>query len=240
MSADDTVERVLVVSAHPDDVDFGAAGSVASWTDSGVDVTYCIVTDGAAGGFDPNVSRIEMAEIRQVEQTAAAKAVGVDDVVFLGYPDGRLEVSFDLRRDLSRVIRQTRPQRVVAQSPDRIYERIFASHPDHLAAGEAALSAVYPDARNPFAHPELLADEGLEPWSVAEVWLMAAPDQPNRFVDVTETFERKLDALRCHVSQHRQPEQLEPMLRGWLTGNAELAGWPPGRLAEGFYALTTG
>ena len=240
MSSDDTVERVLVVSAHPDDVDFGAAGSVATWTDAGVEVTYCIVTDGAAGGFDPGVSRIEMAEIRQAEQTAAAKAVGVDDIVFLGYPDGRLEVSFDLRRDLSRVIRQTRPQRVVAQSPDRIYERIFASHPDHLAAGEAALGAVYPDARNPFAHPELLADEGLEPWSVAEVWLIAHPGEPNRFVDVTETFERKVEALRCHVSQHQDPERLEPLLRGWLTGNAELAGWPQGRLAEGFYVITTG
>ena len=214
MTADDTVERVLVVSAHPDDVDFGAAGSVASWTDSGVDVTYCIVTDGAAGGFDPNVSRIEMAEIRQVEQTAAAKAVGVDDVVFLGYPDGRLEVSFDLRRDLSRVIRQTRPQRVVAQSPDRIYERIFASHPDHLAAGEAALSAVYPRRQEPVRAPRAARRRGsravVRGGGVAD----GRADQPNRFVDVTETFERKLDALRCHVSQHRQPEQLEPMLRG--------------------------
>ena len=239
MPGDDDVERVLVVSAHPDDVDFGAAGSVATWTDAGQHVTYCIVTDGAAGGFDPSVSRAEMAEIRQVEQTAAAKTVGVEDIVFLGYPDGRLEVTLELRRDLSRVIRQTRPQRVVAQSPDRNYQRIFASHPDHLAAGEALLCAVYPDSRNPFAHPELLADEQLEPWSVGEVWLMAAMSEPNRFVDVTDVFDRKVEALRCHVSQHPNPDALEPMIRGWLAGNAKLAGWPDGRLAEGFYGLAT-
>ena len=239
MSDEDPVERVLVVSAHPDDVDFGAAGSVATWTDAGKRVTYCIVTDGAAGGSDRSVSRAEMAEIRHAEQTAAAKAVGVEDVVFLGYPDGRLEVSIGLRRDLSRVIRQTQPERVVAQSPDRNYERLFASHPDHLAAGEAVLCAVYPDARNPFAHPELLDDEQLEPWSVHEVWLMAAAAGPNRFVDVTDTFDRKVEALRRHVSQHPNPDGLEPMIRGWLTANAKLAGWPEGRLAEGFYALAT-
>ncbi len=239
MSDKDAVERILVVSAHPDDVDFGAAGSAATWSDAGKHVTYCIVTDGAAGGFDPTVSRAEMAEIRQAEQTAAAKTVGVEDVIFLGYPDGRLEVTLGLRRDLSRVIRQARPERVVAQSPDRNYERIFASHPDHLAAGEAVLCAVYPDARNPFAHPKLLEDEHLEPWSVHEVWLMAATTAANRFVDVTDTFDRKIEALRCHVSQHPNPDGLEPMIRGWLTGNAKNAGWPDGRLAEGFYAIAT-
>ena len=180
-----------------------------------------------------------MAETRQVEQTAAAKTVGVEDVVFLGYPDGRLEVTMDLRRDLSRVIRQVRPERVLAQSPERNYERIFASHPDHLAAGEAVLCAVYPDVWNPFAHPELLEDEHLEPWTVHEVWMMAATTSPTRFVDVTEAFDRKIEALRCHGSQHPNPDGLEPMIRGWLTANAERAGWPAGRLAEGFYAIAT-
>ncbi len=239
MAAEDPVERILVITAHPDDVDFGVAGSVATWTDLGTEVTYCIVTDGDAGGFDRSVPRSEMAEIRRVEQTAAAKTVGVTDLAFVGYPDGRLEPTIELRRDLSRVIRQTRPQRVVTQSPERNYERIYASHPDHLAAGEAALCAVYPDARNPFAHPELLDDEGLEPWTVGEVWLMAATS-PNRFVDVTETFDRKLEALRCHVSQHPDPEHLGPMLRAWAGGTAKAADWPDGRLAEGFYALQTG
>lgn len=238
MASEDSVERVLVITAHPDDVDFGVAGSVATWTDAGIDVRYCIVTDGDAGGFDRSVSRRAMAELRRAEQTAAAKVVGVEDVVFLGYPDGRLESTLALRRDLSRVLRQLRPQRVVTQSPERNFQRIYASHPDHLAAGEAALCAVYPDARNPFAHPELLDDEGLEPWTVGEVWLMAAAE-PNRFVDITDVFERKLEALRSHVSQHPDPGRLDPMLRGWMGAMASQAGWPEGRLAESFYALDT-
>lgn len=238
MASEDSVERVLVITAHPDDVDFGVAGSVATWTDAGIDVRYCIVTDGDAGGFDRSVSRREMAELRRAEQTAAAKVVGVEDVVFLGYPDGRLESTLALRRDLSRVLRQLRPQRVVTQSPERNFQRIYASHPDHLAAGEGALCAVYPDARNPFAHPELLEDEGLEPWTVGEVWLMAAAE-PNRFVDITDVFERKLEALRSHVSQHPDPGRLDPMLRGWMGAMASQAGWPEGRLAESFYALDT-
>ena len=239
MPEDEPVERILVIAAHPDDVDFGVAGSVATWTDLGIDVTYCIVTDGDAGGFDRSVSRPEMAEIRRAEQTAAAKTVGVAELAFLGYPDGRLESTIALRRDLSRVIRQARPQRVVTQSPERNYERIYASHPDHLAAGEAALCAVYPDSRNPFAHPELLDDEGLEPWTVGEVWLMAGAS-PNRFVDVTDSFDRKLEALRCHVSQHPEPGRLEPMLRAWAGATAKAAEYPDGRLAEGFFALQTG
>lgn len=239
MAADTPIDRVLVITAHPDDVDFGVAGSVATWTDAGTDVTYCVVTDGDAGGSDRSISRTAMAEIRQAEQTAAAKVVGVTDLVFLGYPDGRVQPTLELRRDVSRVIRQVRPQRVVTQSPDRNYERIYASHPDHLAAGEAALCAVYPDARNPFAHPELLNDEGLEPWSVAETWMMAA-GKPNRFVDVTETFDRKIDALRSHASQHNDWDAIATMIRGWLTATAKLAGFPDGRLAEGFYGLETG
>ena len=239
MAPDLTVERILVITAHPDDVDFGVAGSVATWTDAGIEVTYCLATSGEAGGSDRSISRAEMAELRRAEQTAAAKVVGVEDLVFLGHPDGRLEPTLDLRRDLSRVIRQVRPQRVVTQSPDRNYERIYASHPDHLAAGEAALCAVYPDARNPFAHPELLEDEGLEPWSVGETWLMAA-GTPNRFVDVTDTFDRKIDALRSHASQHSDWDPIAEMIRGWLTATAKLAGFPDGRLAEGFYGLETG
>lgn len=239
MAPDVTVERILVITAHPDDVDFGVAGSVATWTDAGIQVTYCLATDGEAGGSDRSVSRAEMAELRRAEQTAAAKVAGVEDLVFLGHPDGRLEATLELRRDLSRVIRQVRPQRVVTQSPDRNYQRIYASHPDHLAAGEAALCAVYPDARNPFAHPELLEDEGLEPWSVGETWLMAA-GEPNRFVDVTDTFDRKIDALRSHASQHSDWDPIAAMVRGWLTATAKLAGFPDGRLAEGFFGLETG
>src|SRR2546421_2873666 len=139
--SDDEVERILVVNAHPDDVDFGAAGTIATWTDRGIEVSYCIVTDGDAGGFDPDVPRHEIGGIRRAEQTAAAAVVGVTDLTFLGHPDGQLYPTIELRRDISRVIRRVRPQRVVAQSAERNYERIYASHPDHLAAGEATLCA---------------------------------------------------------------------------------------------------
>lgn len=224
--------------AHPDDVDFGASGSVATWVDAGIEVRYCLVTNGDAGGSDLAVSRAEMVTIRQAEQRAAAAVVGVSDLVFLGHPDGRLTPSLDLRRDISRVIRQVRPQRVVTQSPVRSFERIYASHPDHLATGEAALCAVYPDARNPFAHPELLTDEGLEAWAVAEVWLMGGPS-PDHFVDVTDTFDKKVSALREHKSQTEHMADLEGMLRTWLSANALAASLPDGRLAESFQVLST-
>lgn len=235
---DEQVERAMVVVAHPDDVDFGSAGTIAVWTQQGIEVSYCIITDGDAGGFDPDVPRDQIAGIRQAEQRAAAKEVGVEDVVFLGYPDGQLTVSFDLRRDLSRVLRQRRPQRVLVQSPERNYERIAVSHPDHLAAGEAALCAVYPDARNPFTHLELAA-EGLAAWTVSEVWMQAVGATATTFVDVTDTFDRKLAALHAHVSQTAHMTDLEGMLRGWLGLNATAGGLPEGRLAEGYRVLDT-
>jgi LmbE family N-acetylglucosaminyl deacetylase len=209
------VERVLVVTAHPDDVDFGAAGTVATWVDAGIEVTYCVVTDGDAGGFDPTVPRSEIPRIRRAEQTAAAAAVGVTDLDFLGYPDGRLVVSMELRRDISRVIRRVRPERVLCQSPERNWQRLFASHPDHLAAGEATVCAVYPDSRNPFAFPELLAD-GFEPWTVSELWVMAAAGADRR-VDVGAAIDRKIAALRCHESQHTDPDAMEERVRSWMT-----------------------
>jgi len=233
----DAPERVLVVAAHPDDVDFAAAGSVAAWTDAGVHVVYCVCTDGQAGGFDRDVPRERIPEIRRREQRLAAEAVGVHDVRFLGHVDGELEPTRDLVREIVRVIRDVRPQRVVLPSPDRWWDRIAASHPDHLAAGEAAVRAVYPFARNPFAFPELLAD-GLEPWVVEEVWLLAVPD-PDVYVDVTNTFERKIEAIMAHSSQHPEPDRVRPMVGEWLAANAARAGWPDGRLAEAFRAHRT-
>jgi LmbE family N-acetylglucosaminyl deacetylase len=238
MATDDGVSRALVVAAHPDDVDFGAAGTVAGWVAAGIEVAYCIVTDGDAGGYDPAVPRGEIPGIRRAEQTAAAKAVGVTDVRFLGYPDGRLTVSLDLRRDLSRVIRQARPDRVVGQWPERNWQRVFASHPDHMAAGEALMCAVYPDSRNPFAFPELAA-EGLEPHTVGQVWLMGSPEA-DTYVDITATFEQKVAALRCHESQVGGFDDLAGFLRGWTAATAKEGGLPDGRLAEGFRAIATG
>jgi LmbE family N-acetylglucosaminyl deacetylase len=235
---DTEVKQILVIAAHPDDVDFSAAGTVAQWTDGGIKVSYCVVTNGDAGGFDPAVPRDQIAPMRQAEQTAAAGCVGVSDVRFLGYPDGRVEATLGLRRDLARVIRQVRPDRLLCPSPERNYARMPASHPDHRAVGSAALDAVYPDARNPFAFPELLSGEGLEAWTVREVWVSGL--EPNHYVDVTGTFDRKVAALRAHASQTAHMDGLDGFLRGWLARNAGQAGWAEGRLAEAFHVIDTG
>lgn len=224
--------------AHPDDVDFGSAGLVAQWVDAGIAVTYCLVTNGDAGGFDPDVPRSEIAGIRQAEQRAAAAEVGVTDLVFLGYPDGLVEASLALRQDIARVIRQVRPQRMLVQSPERTFERMPANHPDHLNTGEASLCAIYPDARNPFTFPTLLSDEGLEAWSVDETWIQT-PSGANRWVDITDEFPRKLAALRAHVSQTGHMPDLEGLLRTWNGMNARAAGFAEGRLAEGYKVMDT-
>jgi len=232
------VRRVLVVTAHPDDVDFAAAGTVATFVAAGVEVAYCIATSGEAGGSDATVPRSEMAKVRQAEQRAAAAELGVTDVTFLGHPDGYLQPTIELRRDITRAIRRFRPDRVLTQSPHRSWASVYGDHPDHLAAGEAAACAVYPDARNPFAHPELL-EEGLEPHTVAEIWLMGAPT-PTVTIDITAAFDRKLAALRRHVSQVGSGEHLEGMLREWNGAQSQAAGLGEGRLAESFRSFATG
>jgi LmbE family N-acetylglucosaminyl deacetylase len=232
------VERILVIVAHPDDVDFGTAGTVAVWTDAGIEVTYCLVTSGDAGGSDRSVSRPDLAKLRQVEQAAAAKQVGVSELVWLGYPDGRVEATLELRRDLARVIRTVRPGRVVLPSPERNYDRIAGSHPDHRAVGAAALDAVYPDSRNPFAFPELLEDEHLEPWTVPQVWIPMGPGA-DHYVDITATFARKIAALTSHASQISEPAALADRLHEWNTRNAEAGGLPAGSLAEVYRIIDT-
>ena len=209
---------------------------MAAWTEAGVEVAYCVVTYGDAGGFD-ETPRERMPLLREAEQRAAAKVLGVTDVTFLGHPDGRVYVTHELRRDIARQIRRVRPQLVLTQSPQRNWQRIAPSHPDHLAVGEATLSAVYPDARNRFAHPELLADEGLDAWVVPEVWLMGGP-QPDHFVDVTDTFGRKIEALQAHASQTSHLD-LDTMLRTWHAANALTGGLPDGRLAEAYQVVVT-
>jgi LmbE family N-acetylglucosaminyl deacetylase len=236
---DSDIHRVLCIAAHPDDLDFGAGGTVAGFVKAGFEVTYLVCTRGEQGGFD-DTPRERMPELREREQRDAAAAIGVRQVCFLdGFRDGWLEPTFDLQREIVRVIRQVRPDRMLVQSPERYWDRIGASHPDHLAAGEASVRAVYPAARNPFAFPELLADEGLEPWTVREVWLMADP-KGDHVVDITDTFDGKLAALRAHVSQTSHMENLEGMLREWGTRMAGMGGLPEGRLAEIFRVIGTG
>jgi LmbE family N-acetylglucosaminyl deacetylase len=230
---DSEVERALVVVAHPDDADFGAAGTIATWTDAGIEVTLLLCTRGEQGGFD-DTPRDQIPALREAEQRAASAVVGVSDVRFLeGHSDGWLEPDWELQRQIVRVIRAVRPQRVLIQSPERWYDRLQASHPDHLAAGEAAIRAVYPAAENRFAFPELLV-EGLDAWQVGEVWVMAHP-QMTHAVDITDTFARKVKALQQHTSQTAHlGDGLETMLRGWSTALAANAGLEQGRLAEAF------
>ncbi len=234
---DRAIRRALVVMAHPDDVDFGSGGTIARLTDDGVDVRYCLVTSGDAGGDASRATPEERAATRESEQRGAAKVLGAHDLTFLHYPDGRVEVTLELRRDIAREIRRHRPDLVICQSPERNYDRIFASHPDHLAAGEATLRAVYPDARNPHAFPELLA-EGLPPHAVPTVWLATAIE-PTLGVDVTKTVDRKIEALRQHRSQVGDRDDLEASVRQWGRVAAKRAGWAKKRLAETFRVVTT-
>jgi LmbE family N-acetylglucosaminyl deacetylase len=230
---DAEVERALVVVAHPDDADFGAAGTLAAWAAAGIEVTLLLCTRGEQGGFD-ETPREQLPAIREREQRAASAQLGVTDVRFLdGWSDGWLDPTWDLQRAIVRVIRQVRPQRVLCPSPERVLQRLQASHPDHLAAGEATVRAVYPAAENRFAWPDLL-DEGLEPWKVTELWLMAHPEVSHA-VDTTDHFPAKVRALQAHVSQTgHQGAGLEQMLRGWNAANAARVGLPEGRLAELF------
>jgi len=228
--------RVLVVTAHPDDVDFGAAGTVAKLTRAGTQVSYCLCTSGESGSDHLDLDAEALSVLREAEQRAAAAEVGVTDLHFLHHPDGYLQPTLELRRDIAATIRRCRPEVVITQSPERNLERVFASHPDHLAAGEATLCATYPDARNPRSFPELLA-QGLEPHTVAEVWLTAHP-VGDLHIDVTDAFETKLAALRAHESQTAHRDDIEEIVRGWMTAVAESHGMP-GRLAEGFKVVHT-
>ena len=222
-------ERALVIVAHPDDIDFGMAGSIARLTQAGAQVSYCLVTSGEAGPPD-DTDRGELRLLREAEQRSAASVVGVDDVRFLGYPDGRVESNLALRRDLSRVIRDVRPDLVISQSSDRNWDRVYFSHPDHLAVGEATACAVYPDSRNWWSHPELL-DEGFQPHTVARMWVAGL--EPNLFIDVTDVFDLKVKALLSHSSQVGARNVAE-LLRNWAAANAAQAGWASDRLAESF------
>ena len=230
--------RILVVTAHPDDVDFGAAGTVATWISEGHEVAYCVCTSGDAGAGPEGLPRDQVPALREAEQRAAATVLGVTDVTFLRHPDGRVQPTIELRRDISRVIRKFRPDRVVGQSPERTWDRIYASHPDHLAAGEATACAVYPDARNAFAHPELL-EEGLEPWTVREMWVMATPTGATIAIDITDAIDKKVAALRAHASQTSGMDDLDGRMRGWAQGTASAMGLEAGRMAEAFRVVDT-
>ena len=235
---DSEIKRVLVISAHPDDSDFGASGTIAQWIKKGIEVAYVFCTNGDQGGEASGFTKEEMPAIRQREQIAAGAAIGVTDITFLNYVDGHLEATLGLRKDIVRQIRKSQPDRMVCQSPERNWDRIGASHPDHLAAGEASIQAVYPDARNPFAFTDLLEDEGLQPWRVKEVWVTAFAN-PDHYVDITETFDLKMKTLHAHASQTSHNPELENLVKEWGTRTAEAAGFAEGRIAEAFRIVNT-
>jgi LmbE family N-acetylglucosaminyl deacetylase len=220
----------LIVAAHPDDAEFGAAGSVARWTQDGKTGVYVLCTNGEKGTSDRNVSPELLAEIRREEQLAAAKLLGIREAIFLRYPDQGLEDTAEFRKEIVRVIRKYRPTIVVTSDP---YLR-YLWHRDHRITGQVVLDAVYPLARDHLAYPSLL-EEGLEPHKVKEILFWASEDINYR-VDITETFEVKLAALRCHQSQVKELPM--PDLAGWLRDRCRsMAEGEPFELAEAYHRV---
>ncbi len=224
------IERALVVVSHPDDAEFTAAATIAQLTGAGVRVDYVVTTDGSKGTEDPAVTPEQLSATRVAEQRAAADILGVADIVHLGYPDGYLTPSLDLRRDIVRQIRRYRPDLVITLNPQRrLDHNPFIGHPDHLATGEATLAAVYPAARDHLNFPELWRDEKLEPWKVRQV-LISGVVEPNLWIDIADTFEIGMRSILAHTSQV-DPETVEDRMRE----GARLAGEPQGiGLAQAF------
>ncbi|MBK9125394.1 MAG: PIG-L family deacetylase [Chloroflexi bacterium] len=227
-------ERALVMVAHPDDIEFGMAGTIARWTEAGSHVTYCLITDGAAGSDDPDISRAQLAAIRQDEQRAAAASIGVKDVIFLGHPDGMIVPSLELRRELVRVIRHVKPDTLATMDPTMLFtlENTYINHPDHRYACQTVIDAVFPAAGNRKYFEELL-DEGLEPHKVTYVYLMFS-EKPTLQVDISAYFERKLDALMLHASQLQDREEIREFIGGWDKESGQAIGVP---YAESFRVM---
>jgi LmbE family N-acetylglucosaminyl deacetylase len=227
-------KRVLAVGAHADDIDVMAAGSIAAWIEAGARVEYLVLTDGGKGSEDRGMTTEELRETRREEQRAAARLLGVKGCHFLSYEDGQLEVSMELKRDIVRIIRKIKPDTVVVMDPTLVYSVKIGmlNHPDHRAAGQATLDAVYPLARDHLSFPELL-DEKLEPHKVSHV-LLTNYESHNYLVDICDSFETKLAALEKHVSQFTDQQAL----RSWLTKSARQLGKEAGcRYAESFVRI---
>lgn len=207
---------IMVISSHPDDAEFGAAGTVARWTREGKVAVHVVCTNGDKGTSDPNMPPEKLARIREKEQRAAAKVLGVREVVFLRHPDQSLEDTAEFRKELVRQIRIFRPDTVLASDP---YRHPYIWHRDHRIAGQVALDAIYPYARDLLAYPDLW-QEGLQPHKVKEVYLWATED-PNYRSDITGTFDIKIAALRCHQSQVGDMADLESWMREWAVESAK-------------------
>src|SRR6476659_9549722 len=230
--AERTFASALVLFAHPDDAEFMCGGTVARWAREGCAVHYVVCTDGSAGSNDPGARREEVAPVREREQRAAADVLGVASVTFLGETDGTLEVNLATRRKVCREVRRLRPEVLVAPDPSRLwFGSGYINHWDHKQAGLLALTAVMPDAPSRPMFPELL-DEGLEPFEVPNLWL--AMNEPDMYVDITETLDAKLASLAEHVSQHTEGAT------SFVRGRAEALGKQSGSgyaFAEGVKAF---
>ncbi|HET9174649.1 MAG TPA: PIG-L deacetylase family protein [Candidatus Saccharimonadales bacterium] len=229
-----TPKVVLGIAAHPDDLDFGAAGTMAAFANAGADIHYLILTDGSKGSSDVEMSPPTLVKTREAEQRAAVEILGGKDVTFLGYPDGELEVTMQLKKDVVKVIRTVKPDVVVTMDPSMIYsaDRGFINHPDHRAAGQTALDAVYPLARDHLSFPELFAD-GFAPHITPTVLLINF-DKGNYTVDISDTFDKKIAALKAHASQIPDLESTE----GWMRSLAETIGASAGYgLGESFVRI---
>jgi LmbE family N-acetylglucosaminyl deacetylase len=192
----------MVVFAHPDDAEWGMSGTVAKWVREGAEVEYVCVTDGSAGWNEPGMTRERLAGLRREEQLAACETLGVSRCEFLGYSDGYVEVTLDLRRDITRQVRRFRPDVLVVPDPDRLWdrERGYSNHTDHRTIGMACLAVVNPDAPSRPQFPELL-DEGYEPFEIPNLWMPLWGEDADMVVDISETIETKIAALRCHKTQ---------------------------------------
>jgi len=210
---EDELKKVMVVLAHPDDPEFFCGGTVARWAAEGKEIVYVLATRGDKGSDDPAMTPERLAELREMEQRAAAAVLGVREVIFMGYRDGELMPDLRLRRDITRLIRQVRPDIVITCDPTtRYFGSGYINHPDHRAIGDATLDAVFPSARDRLAFIELWRDEGLEPHKVREVYISGSLE-PNEKVDITDYIEKKIAALREHKSQIKDPAGLAQRIR---------------------------
>ena len=219
----ESYQTVLCIAAHPDDIEFSIAGSVARWTREGRRVVFCLVTTGGAGTNEFTPLGDGLVPMRERELHEAARILGVDEVVLLGYQDGVVEPTLGLRRDLTRVIRRVRPDVVVCSDPTvRWYGNEYLNHPDHRAVASAALDAVFPSAETRGIFSDLLT-EGLEPHKVKEVLIHGATP-PDTWVDIGDTLDVKCEALKAHVSQVGKGEWVEPLLREWAVRDGKKPG----------------
>ncbi len=215
-------QKILVILAHPDDPEFFCGATIARWTAAGHSVSYCLLTCGDKGTKDREITPEMLCSRRQSEQIAAAAVLGVRQVRFLNYPDGYLTADLHLRRDITRLIRQEQPDILVTCDPTNLYVReTLLNHPDHRAAGQAVLDAVFPAARDHLNFVELWRDENLEPHIVREVWV-SAPKEPTVSLDVTEYWETKIRALYEHKSQIPDPQALAERIRARHTSDSTL------------------